>query len=32
MAQPGHKSLPILRRYIREGSIFRDTAAAYVGL
>jgi site-specific recombinase XerD len=32
MAQTGHKSLPILRRYIREGSIFRDNAAAYVGL
>jgi integrase len=32
MAPTGHKSLPILRRYIREGSIFRDTAAAYVGL
>ncbi len=30
--QTGHKSLPILRRYIREGSLFRENAAAEVGL
>ncbi|WP_394793142.1 tyrosine-type recombinase/integrase [Armatimonas sp.] len=30
--QTGHKSLPILRRYIREGSLFRKNAAAEVGL
>ena len=27
MAQTGHKSLPILRRYIRAGSLFHDNAA-----
>ncbi|MDQ6947871.1 MAG: site-specific integrase [Actinomycetota bacterium] len=32
MNQTGHKSLPILRRYIREGSLFTDNAAASVGL
>lgn len=32
MAQTGHKSLKILRRYIREGSLFRENAAAAVGL
>ncbi len=32
MAQTGHKSLPMLRRYIREGSLFRDNAAAHLGL
>ncbi len=32
MAQTGHKSLPMLRRYIREGSLFRDNAAAQLGL
>ena len=26
MKQTGHKSLPMLRRYIREGSLFRDNA------
>jgi site-specific recombinase XerD len=30
--QTGHKSLTILRRYIREGSLFRENAAAKVGL
>lgn len=30
--QTGHKSLIILRRYIREGSLFRENAAAQVGL
>ena len=32
MAQTGHKSLPTVRRYIRGGSLFRDNAAAQVGL
>ncbi len=32
MAQTGHRSLPTLRRYIREGSLFCDNAAAAVGL
>ena len=30
--QTGHKSLPVLRRYIRDGSLFRENAAAEVGL
>jgi site-specific recombinase XerD len=30
--QTGHKSLPILRRYIREGSLFRENAASKIGL
>ena len=32
MAQTGHRSLPMVRRYIRDGSLFRDNAAAVVGL
>lgn len=32
MAQTGHKSLPMVRRYIREGSLFLENAAAVVGL
>jgi integrase len=32
MAQTGHKSLPMVRRYIRAGSLFNDNAAAGVGL
>jgi integrase len=32
MAQTGHKSLPMVRRYIRDGSLFNDNAAASVGL
>ena len=32
MQQTGHKSLPVLRRYIRDGSLFRENAAAKVGL
>ena len=32
MEQSGHKSLPIVRRYIRRGSLFTDNAAAKVGL
>ncbi|GAB4453668.1 MAG: hypothetical protein OHK0029_06880 [Armatimonadaceae bacterium] len=30
--QTGHKSLIILRRYIRDGNLFRDNAAAKTGL
>jgi integrase len=30
--QSGHKSLAIMRRYIRDGSLFRENAAAKVGL
>ena len=32
MAQTGHKSERMVRRYIRDGSLFRDNAAAVVGL
>ena len=32
MEQTGHKSLPVVRRYIRRGSLFSDNAAARVGL
>jgi integrase len=32
MAQTGHRSLATLRRYIREGSLFLENAAARVGL
>ena len=32
MAQTGHKSVAMVRRYIREGSMFRENAAAKVGL
>ncbi len=32
MNQTGHKSLTMVRRYIREGSLFRDNAAARLGL
>jgi integrase len=32
MAQTGHKSLPMVRRYIRDGSLFRRNAAGAVGL
>jgi len=32
MAQTGHKSLAMVRRYIREGTLFTDNAAAAVGL
>ncbi len=32
MAQTGHKSLPMVRRYIREGDLFRENAAANLGL
>jgi integrase len=30
--QTGHKAMAILRRYIRAGSLFRENAAAAVGL
>jgi integrase len=30
--QTGHRSMAVLRRYIREGSLFRENAAAQVGL
>ncbi len=32
MQQTGHKNTAMLRRYIREGSLFRENAAAVVGL
>ncbi len=32
MSQTGHRSLPVLRGYIRRGSLFADNAAAKVGL
>jgi hypothetical protein len=32
MAQTGHKSVNMVRRYIRDGSLFRENAAAKVGL
>jgi integrase len=32
MKQTGHRSLATVRKYIREGSLFRDNAAAKLGL
>lgn len=32
MEQTGHKSLSVMRRYIRRGSLFADNASAQVGL
>ena len=32
MRQTGHRSLAMLRRYIREGDRYRDNAASYLGL
>jgi hypothetical protein len=32
MQQIGHKNTAVLRRYIREGSLFRENAAAAVEL
>ncbi len=32
MAQTGHKSVSMVRRYIRDGELFTDNAAAYTGL
>jgi hypothetical protein len=30
--QAGHKQMAVLRRYIREGNLSRESAAAQVGL
>jgi integrase len=32
MRQTGHKSVTMLRRYIREGSLFHDNASGKIGL
>ena len=32
MKQTGHRSLATVRKYIREGTLFRDNAAAKLGL
>ena len=32
MRQTGHRSTVMVRRYIREGALFRDNAAGRVGL
>ena len=32
MAQTGHRSEQMVRRYIRDGSLFRDNSAAKLGL
>jgi hypothetical protein len=32
MNQTGHRSLQMVRRYIREGSLFRDNSAGKLGL
>ena len=32
MLQTGHKSLPVLRGYIRRGSLFTENAAAMIGM
>ena len=32
MKQTGHRSTAMVRRYIRDGSLFRENAAARVGL
>ncbi len=32
MNQTGHRSVQMVRRYIRDGSLFRDNAAAKLGL
>ena len=32
MKQTGHRSLATVRKYIREGSLFRDNAATKLGL
>jgi hypothetical protein len=32
MNQTGHRSSAMVRRYIRDGSLFRENAAAKVGL
>ena len=32
MRQTGHKSVQMVRRYIRDGELFRDNVSARVGL
>jgi integrase len=32
MAQTGHRSVTVARRYIRDGSLFRGNAAGLIGL
>lgn len=32
MAQTGHKSVEVVRRYIREGNLFRENAVTFTGL
>jgi hypothetical protein len=32
MNQTGHRSTAMVRRYIKDGSLFRENAAAVVGL
>jgi hypothetical protein len=32
MDQTGHRSVAVARSYIRSGSLFRDNAAAQIGL
>ncbi len=32
MKQTGHRSLSTVRRYIRDGALFRDNAATKLGL
>ena len=32
MAQTGHRSVQMVRRYIREGSLFRENRAGKLGL
>jgi hypothetical protein len=32
MAQTGHRSLTVVRRYIRRGSLFNENAATKLGL
>jgi integrase len=32
MAQTGHRSVSMVRRYIRDGNLFRENAAAKAGL
>ena len=32
MAQTGHRSVQMVRRYIRDGSLFRENSAAKLGL
>ena len=31
-AQTGHRSMTVLRRYVRHGSVFTDNAATQIGL